>query len=196
MRVESLFPGLKIPVLARRKQSSLEGSFDHAYKVFDALPTTCPHIGDRDFSCGQAKLALPGSISGLFGINGNGPEKREVFIVAHQSNDELERQALILVEVEGRRVVFRVEGTSRLEEKIEDIDGEKVNGKVVVNDRKVFLQVGAETEVPIEVVSGSPEFKAFGDLLGLARQISKESLGLLCNACAAQKYGLPRSVVG
>lgn len=184
MGVENIFPSLKIPTLARRKPISLEGSFHHAYKIFDALPTTCLHIGDRDFSCGRAKLVLPESVSGLFGINGNGPAEREVFLAAHQSNDKFKRRALMLVEVEGGSVVFRVEGIS-IEEIIEDETGEETNGKIVTNFRDVFLdREGVQSR---RVEPGSVEYIAFKQLLPLAKAIRERPDGLLCLGCTAKK---------
>ncbi|KKU12415.1 MAG: hypothetical protein UX19_C0001G0019 [Candidatus Woesebacteria bacterium GW2011_GWA1_45_8] len=195
MGVENLFPGLKIPVLARRKQSSLEGSFNHAYRVFDTLPITCPHIGNKDFSCGRSGVRLPDSLSGVLGVNGNGGAVGEVFVSAHLANNELERQALILVQTRGKSVVFRVEGASKIkiEESIEEVDGEETNGKIVTNFRDIFLD--RENVQSSRVEPGSAEYAAFKDLLPLAKAIRENPTELLCDGCAAKKYGLPRSVV-
>src|SRR3989304_5993439 len=114
-----------------KTRKTLEGSFDDALDVFlRGLPTTCPHIGDRDFSCGRSSVSIPESVLGILGLNGNGSEKAEVFVAAHQSNSEVERRALILVQIGAKSAVFRVEGRSVIEVLPKKDDWEETSEKV------------------------------------------------------------------
>ena len=174
----------------RKEGDPLEGSFNYALEVYGTLPTTCPHL--VDYSCGRGRVILPDSLSLLFGTNAKAPEV-EVFVAAHQSNDEFEREALILVQHGSKRAIFRVKRTSDIKEVVQEIDGEEQNGKVVANQRRVFLEL--PSGVTRELKPDSNDFLAFKELLALANTVRIEPLDLWCNGCAAKEDSLPRPVV-
>ena len=181
----------------RKKRNPLEGSFDYALEVFNILPTTCPHIGDRDFSCGRASVDIPASVSGIIGANGSGPSKAEVFVAAHQSNGEVQRQALILIQVGEKFMAFRIEGRSTIEDVARETDGEMSLGKIITNYRDIYLDIpDGDGFKSLKVEPGSPEHTAFKELVPLAEKIGQNPSALLCDGCAAKKYGLPGPVVG
>jgi len=185
MSVETLFTAL------RKKQDPLEGSFNYAIQVFYELPITCPNL--IDYSCGRGRAVLPEALSDIFGLNKDEPGEREVFLAATQSNTELEREARVLIEIEGKRAVFRVEGESTIEEVLQKDGGELVNERLITNHRSVYLQINGES--PQKIIPGSDEHRAFKEVLGVAKSINKEKIDLLCETCSPQVNSLPRSVV-
>ena len=185
MGVETLFTVL------RKKQDPLEGSFNYALQVFCELPTTCPE--KVDYSCGRGKVFLPEALSDIFGIDKEPPGKKEVFLAATQSNGELERKAGILIEVDGKRIVFRVEGASTIDEVLQEDDGELITGKQITNHRSIYFQVGGGEQQ--KVSPGSREHKAFKEVLGVAMSIKRGRTDLLCDTCPAKVNSLPGSVV-
>jgi len=180
----------------RKKHNPLEGSFNYALEIFSALPTTCPHIGDRDFSCGRSSIRIPDSVSGVIGVNGSGPPIAEIFVAAHQANGEVERRALILVQVGPKSVVFRIEERSTIKEHTGEAGGEGVGEKVVTNYRDIYLDIpGGDGVESHKIDPGSAEYNAFRELLPIAEAVREKPERLLCDGCAAKKYGLPGSIV-
>jgi hypothetical protein len=181
MDLKRLFPGL------RKERDPLEGSFNDALFVFGELPTTCKHL--VDYSCGRGRVTLPESLAGFFGADGSQPEV-EVFVAAHQSNDALKRKAVILVEVGKKRTIFRVKGTSSIEEVVQETDWEQERTRIITNQRSIFLTPPKGKRR--EVLPGTEDFRAFRQLWELTRRVKIAPMELRCNGCTPKEYGLPR----
>jgi hypothetical protein len=160
------------------------------------LPVTCPRIGDREFACGRADANLPEALSFVMGVDKEEKIAGGVFIAASISNGELERKGRILVQVGEKYLVFRLEGTSVVQRRVEEEEGEEVAKKAVLNFRDIDLDIYEKEEIQtIKVEPASREYDAFLEILPLAQEICKNPMASWCDGCAAKKHRLPRPEV-
>jgi hypothetical protein len=193
MSVESPIPGRRTPAVGK-KESSLEGSFDRAFILFlVGPPVTCPRIGDREFVCGRADVSVPEALSLVMGVNKEEKMAGGVFVAFSFSNAELERRGRILVQAGEKLLVFKLEGASVVQSRVEEVEGEEVPVKDVLNFRSIDLDIYDKDEVrSVRVEPASREYAAFLEILPLVEDIRRRPMASWCDGCAAEKHRLPR----